>query len=310
MVQLPERKCIEAVLMPQFMRYDIKHTTSYQYEENISSCVMSLCMQPRNHRGQTVSSFLIYTKPVTSFSVEYDAFGNRHHFFDIDHPHDQLDITVSAVIERALRDPPSETFSLPIGSWTELDALKNDWDMWEYLRSTELTTVSDPLYEWLSTVPTADEDDPYTRLQNLTQQMFKTFEYQPGSTHVDSTIDHFLEIRAGVCQDYAHLMIAVARSWGIPARYVSGYLYDREEQTLRAANATHAWVECWLPQLGWMPFDPTNAKVDDENLITVAIGRDYRDVAPSRGVTFGGGRSELTVGVDVKRQWAESNPQQ
>lgn len=295
--------------MPQIMRYDIKHTTSYQYEENISSCVMSLCMQPRNHRGQTVNSFFIHTSPVTSFSVEFDAFGNRHHFFDIDHPHDQLDITVSAVIEREMRDPPSEGFSLPIDTWTDLEALKNDWDMWEYLRATERTTVSDTLNKWLKEIPAIAGDDPYSRLISLTQYMFKTFEYEPGSTHVDSTIDHFLEMRAGVCQDYAHLMIAVARSWCIPARYVSGYLYDADEHTLRADNATHAWVECWLPQLGWMPFDPTNAKVDDENLITVAIGRDYGDVAPSRGITFGGGRSELSVGVNVKRQLAESNRQ-
>ena len=294
--------------MPQIMQYDINHTTSYQYEEDINSCVMSLCMQPRNHRGQTVSSFLIHTTPITAFSVEFDAFGNRHHFFDIDHPHDQLVITVSATIERAMQDPPNDTFSLPHESWSELKALENNWDMWEFLRFTELTTVSTALNQWLGSVSLADEGDPYTRLKTLTQYMFKTFDYQPGSTHVDSTIDHLLEIQAGVCQDYAHLMIAVARSWGIPARYVSGYLYDTDEQTLRAANATHAWVECWLPQLGWMPFDPTNAKVDDENLITVAIGRDYRDVAPSRGITFGGGRSELSVGVNVKRQWTESNP--
>ncbi len=291
--------------MPQIMRYDIQHTTSYQYEENINSCVMSLCMQPRNHRRQTVSSFFIHTAPVTSFSIEFDAFGNRHHFFDIHHPHQQLDITVSAVIERTIQDPLKDEFSLPHDSWDELEALKNDWDMWEYLRSTGLTTMSRALSEWLMTIPDANEDDPYSRLKRLTRHMFETFDYQPGSTHVDSTIDHFLDMKAGVCQDYAHLMIAVARSWGIPARYVSGYLYDAEEQTLRAANATHAWVECWLPKLGWMPFDPTNAKVDDENLITVAIGRDYRDVAPSRGITFGGGRSELTVGVNVKRQRAD-----
>ena len=295
--------------MSRITRYNIKHTTSYQYEESINSCVMSLCMQPRNHRRQTVSDFFIHTSPVTSFSIEFDAFGNRHHFFDIHHPHIQLDITVSATIEREFHDSLDDGFSLPIGAWDELDALKNDWDMWEYLRFTTLTTMSSALTDWLSTIPPSSTDDPYSRLKNLTQHMFKTFEYQPGSTHVDSTIDHFLDIKAGVCQDYAHLMICVARSWGIPTRYVSGYLYDSEEQTLRASNATHAWVECWLPQLGWMPFDPTNAKVDDENLITVAIGRDYRDVAPSRGVTFGGGRSELSVGVNVTRQATESNLQ-
>lgn len=294
--------------MPQAIRFDITHTTSYQYEESIHSCVMSLCMQPRNHRYQTVSSFLINTSPVTSFSIEFDAFGNRHHYFDIHQPHNKLDITVSATIENQFRKELSDGFALPNEAWSELESLKNDWDMWEYLRFTELTTVSESLTSWLSNFQTDQDDNPYSRLKRLNQHMFETFEYQPGTTHVDSTIDHFLDIEAGVCQDYAHLMIAVARSWGIPARYVSGYLYDSDEQMLRAANATHAWVECWLPQLGWVPFDPTNSKVDDENLITVAIGRDYQDVAPSRGITFGGGRSELKVDVNVKRGRVESNP--
>ena len=178
--------------------------------------------------------------------------------------------------------------------------------MWEYLQPTSRTNLSKALASWLASFAQIATEDPFSRVKRFTQHVFDSFEYQPGATHVESTIDQFLSKKAGVCQDYAHLMITVARSWGIPARYVSGYLYDADKQSLRAENATHAWVECWFPMLGWMPFDPTNAKIDDEDLITVGIGRDYHDVAPSRGITIGGGRSELTVGVNVSRFVVES----
>lgn len=295
--------------MAQMLKYEIHHTTAYQYEEEIESCVMSVCMQPRDHRQQVVRSFFIRTSPQASFSVEFDAFGNRHHYFDIHHPHDRLEISVSAVIEHAVPDHNLAQLPAAVDSWAQLAELQTDWDMWDFLRSTELTSVSRELRSWLTNYPVDSDADPYTRLKTLTKHMFDTFQYVPGSTHVDSTIDHFLATKEGVCQDYAHLMIAVARTWGIPARYVSGYLYDQDEKNVRADNATHAWVECWLPGLGWMPFDPTNNKVDDENLVTVALGRDYRDVAPSRGITIGGGGSELDVGVTVSREVTETQTQ-
>ncbi|MYD42749.1 MAG: transglutaminase family protein [Gammaproteobacteria bacterium] len=292
--------------MAKILKYNIRHTTTYQYEENIDACVMSVCMQPRDHRRQVVQSFFIQTAPQATFSVEFDAFGNRHHYFDIHHRHDRLDITVHAVIEHSFDESHFDKSELPKDAWSKLIALKNDWDMWEFLRPTALTTVSPPLTAWIDSSEVNRETNPYKRLKRLTELMFDSFEYLPGSTHVDSTIDHFLDNRKGVCQDYAHFMLAVAKSWGIPARYVSGYLYDVSEQAPRAENATHAWVECWLPNLGWIPFDPTNNQLDDTNLVTVAIGRDYRDVAPSRGIAIGGASSDLEVGVTVKRELTET----
>ena len=293
--------------MPSVIKYDINHTTSYKYEENISSCIMSLCMQPRDHGRQSVREFFIRTAPATAFSVEFDSFGNRLHYFDIHHPHNQLEITVAAKIEHAINDRNPDDIEVPTEAWKELEEIANDWEMWEFLQHSSLTEVSSQMNTWLATYPYSTDDDPFSRLKGLAQFINESFSYVPGSTHVDSTIDHFLASKAGVCQDYAHLMIATARSWGIPSRYVSGYLYDLDEENRLADNATHAWVECWLPQLGWMPFDPTNAKIDDDNLITVALGRDYSDVAPSRGITYGGGRSELEVGVSVQKSVEESS---
>lgn len=261
-------------------------------------------MQPLDHLGQVVREFRISTSPATTFSVEFDAFGNRHHFFDIHHPHRRLDITVDAIIERNAELSNAALVEKPV-SWTDLNGLEDDWDMWEYLNETAQTSVTPSLTAWLKSFPVEEDENPLARLERFTRYMYESFSYVPGSTHVDSTVDELLAKKSGVCQDYAHLMLSCVRSWGIPSRYVSGYLYDSQDRSGTADNATHAWVECWLPEMGWMPFDPTNVKVDKANLITVALGRDYRDVAPSQGITYGGGRSELIVGVTVKKQPVE-----
>ena len=125
--------------------------------------------------------------------------------------------------------------------------------------------------------------------------------YVPGSTSASSPIDDILESEEGVCQDFAHVMIAIARSWGVPARYVSGYLYVTGQSGEQApAAGSHAWVEYWSPGLGWTGFDPTNHCLADERHIRVAVGRDYHDVAPVRGVLQGGSEPRLEVEVRVE----------
>ena len=143
--------------------------------------------------------------------------------------------------------------------------------------------------------------DPLTALKTLNAAIFDAFEYESGVTQVHSPIDHALELRRGVCQDFAHIMIAIARKWGIPARYVSGYLYHRPRSRDRSnADATHAWVEAHLPSLGWVGFDPTNNILTGEQHIRAAIGRDYADVPPTRGTFKGVAQSELAIAVSVE----------
>ena len=126
------------------------------------------------------------------------------------------------------------------------------------------------------------------------------FRYEPGSTAVDSPIEHILETGSGVCQDYTHVMIAIARGWGIPGRYVSGYLHREGAAGEQSPEgASHAWAEFLLPDLGWVGFDPTNDTLADHRHVRVAVGRDYADAAPTRGVVFGGGESRLEVRVTV-----------
>ncbi len=139
-------------------------------------------------------------------------------------------------------------------------------------------------------------------LRRLMAEMYARFEYSPRTTRVDSPIDDALQARRGVCQDFAHILIALIRRLGVPCRYVSGYLFRHEDVSVRSADgATHAWVETLLPDLGWIGFDPTNNLIAGDRHIRVAIGRDYADVPPTRGVFKGAAaaRSELAVAVAV-----------
>src|ERR1700712_2760704 len=144
-------------------------------------------------------------------------------------------------------------------------------------------------------------DDPLMVLHTLNQQMYEYFDYKPKSTKVDSPIDLALSTRDGVCQDFAHIMIALVRSkLRIPCRYVSGYLFHGESDMDRSiSSATHAWVEALIPPLGWVGFDPTNWLVAGDRHIRTAIGRDYSDVPPTHGIFRGRAKSELSVAVRV-----------
>jgi transglutaminase-like putative cysteine protease len=144
--------------------------------------------------------------------------------------------------------------------------------------------------------------DPFSAVRDLSQTVYEAFAYEAGVTRADSPIDDVLKARKGVCQDFAHVMIAICREWGIPARYVSGYLFtDRKAGDRSDPDATHAWVEVFLPSLRWVGFDPTNNIIAGERHIACAVGRDYSDVPPSRGVYKGEAESELAVGVTVRK---------
>ena len=144
--------------------------------------------------------------------------------------------------------------------------------------------------------------DPLDLLTELNEAIYEKFEYVPNSTKVDSPIEEALLTRQGVCQDFAHIMIALVRPLRMPCRYVSGYLFHREENGHKDRSlegASHAWVEALIPRLGWVAFDPTNNLIGGDRHIRVAIGRDYADVPPTRGVYKGEAQSELIVAVTV-----------
>jgi transglutaminase-like putative cysteine protease len=283
------------------MQYQIKHVTAYRYSEPVRESQMDVRMEPRSEQYQRCWSFRLTTSPQAEISNYRDAGNNTVHHFDIPHPHTRLVITAESLVE--LSPHPSLPESLPSTAWDELDSLGDDVEeAFDMLQPSPFAANSSALDQFIARLDIRRLGDPLTTVKMLNSTIFGAFAYAPQSTRVDSPIDDALHNRRGVCQDFAHIMIALCRRLGIPCRYVSGFLFHRIEDHDRSSeDATHAWVEALLPNLGWVGFDPTNNLIAADRHIRTAIGRDYADVPPTRGIFKGEAKteSELTVRVRV-----------
>lgn len=284
---------------PEATRFDVRHLTVYRYPVPVSSCVMSLRLRPRQDRGQRVEEYSIEADPAGSMAAVCDAFGNPWHLLSIRRPHHKLQVLSRSRVRAA--QPPETSTDAGRAGWDDYRALAPDPDHWDFLGESRFARSSPALASFADrkglSRPVAD---PLADLAALADTIHREFEFAPGSTTASSPIEDMLETGRGVCQDYAHLMIALARGWGVPSRYVSGYLYiaDLAGAPIRQA-AMHAWVECLLPDGSWAGFDPANDRLVAGGYIRVAVGRDYGDAAPTTGVYQGGWESDLSVEIDV-----------
>ena len=280
------------------MQYLVRHLTRFVYTSPVCESVMELRMQPLELDRQHCLRFSVSTSPRARVFAYHDHFGNAVHYFDIPAHHTKLDVTIESAVETtAAPDLPD---ALPSDSWAEVDETAKSPDHLDWLLPSEFTTPTPLLQEFSEAIGFTRGPDPLTTLRELNTTLFNAFAYEPKSTRVDSLMDEALQSRAGVCQDFSHIMTALVRGIGIPCRYVSGYIAPRESHHDRAGdNSTHAWIEALLPRLGWVGFDPTNNVVAGRRQIAVAIGRDYADVPPTRGVFKGDAGSELSVAVAV-----------
>ena len=282
------------------MHYTIRHVTKFAYEQPISESVMEARMQPRNDALQRCIRFGLSTTPSARVRMYQDADGNTVHHFSIPGRHSRLTVTAEAFVEcAALAELPS---TLGGDAWEELDRVTSSGEFWDVLNPSAFAKRTPLLCALAEEMHLARKADPITTLSQIMVDLYTRFEYKPKSTRVDSSIDDALTSRQGVCQDFSHIMIALVRQLGIPCRYVSGYLFQPTEKPSRSADgATHAWVEAWLLDLGWVGFDPTHNSLAGDQHIRVAVGRDYADVPPTRGVFKGlsAVRSELMVGVSI-----------
>ena len=281
------------------VRYEIEHVSRYSYGSSVRQCVMLLCLEPLQDRGQRLLDFEIETSPAASLNRETDCFGNARHLLDLHRTHRALEITTRATVEAV--PAPELPERLGAGAWEEIRSAGDSFADWSFTRPSDLVRPSPGLEAFVQRNGIGPGGDPLESLSRLSDILYRCLEYIPGSTTAESSVEHILETGRGVCQDYSHLMIAIARSWGIPARYVSGYLQQAEGGGQAPVNATHAWVECRLPGLGWVGFDPTNqSRAGGGGEVRIAAGRDYRDVSPTRGVLRGGGGMSLEVEVRVR----------
>jgi transglutaminase-like putative cysteine protease len=291
------------------MRFRIKHSTRYTYAHRVTQCYNLANVVPRNTARQRCISNRIVVSPhpaVTRKRTDY--FGNEAYHFEIQKIHKELVITSESEIQI---DDLDVAMNLDLGvSYQEaLDHLATTLnpetiEAREFLLNSPMIECSEALANYAR--PSFEPDRSLKAcVSDLTSRIFTDFAYDPDFTTVATPLTEVLEHKRGVCQDFAHLQVGCLRSIGIPAKYVSGYIETLPapgEQKLVGADATHAWIAYFSPNEGWVEFDPTNDKPANSQHIVTALGRDYYDVTPVKGVIFGGGEGPiLSVSVDVSR---------
>jgi len=286
-------------------RYRISHHTTYRYSATVTLSQHVVHLMPRETPFQTCLQFSMTAAPeAASSGVAMDYFGNPVHYLTLAEDHSLLFILAVSEVEVRMRAMPEPTGTMP---WEEVPRfLARDFtdvarDAAQYCFDSPLTGWSRDLaaYALASFTPARPVLDAAL---DLTRRIHEEFRYDPTVTDVTTPVDEVFDLKAGVCQDLAHMQIACLRALGLPARYVSGYLLTHPpegQEKLIGADASHAWVSIYCPGPGWVDLDPTNNLIVGTDHITSAWGRDYADVSPISGVITGGGRHTVEVSVDV-----------
>ena len=287
------------------MIYNIRHLTAYSYTRRVASARLVLRVTPREESGQHCTAYALNILPAPlSVKTEHDFYGNIVNIVTIDTEHKELSIEAISTVEL------SHQAALPLSGepWEDVSNAA--------LTSRDLSGTAPAHFMFASPrVQLAPEVTRYARdsftpgrgileaARDLIRRIRADFDYEPETTDINTPLTQAFKQRHGVCQDFAHIMIAGLRGLGLPAAYVSGYIRTIPppgEKRLEGADATHAWVAVWCgPSDGWLGFDPTNAIVVGNDHISLAIGRDFSDVSPVYGVFVGSGGAELEVEVDV-----------
>lgn len=264
------------------MRIRVDYSTIYEYSREASDVLQLLRVQPAGHDGQHVVHWRIDTDVNGHLRRAQDAYGNITHMFYPDGPVKRLELHVAGEVDTL------ETHGVITGSDEPLPPLV-------FLRQTDLTQPDEALKAFARQI---DTGDALATCHRLTSQLYEQMQFDPDVTHAHSDAAHAFAIKAGVCQDYAHIFLCVARTLGIPARYVSGHLVRNDG--LITQPAAHAWAEVLIPDLGWVAFDPTNGVCATQAYLRVAVGLDYREAAPVRGARRGGGMETMAVAVTTQ----------
>jgi transglutaminase-like putative cysteine protease len=286
-------------------RYKFVHVTQFSYDGPVSESYNELRLRPRHDESQSCLSFRVSTNPQSKAIGHQDFFGNWVHLFHILPEHRSLRVETEAVV----LVHPQDQLAPSILLLSDLDRLHDTLvdDYFDWISPSQycpfLTGIGDLLRE---TEKDAD-NTVYGFAQGASNLIYTRFRYQKGATHVHSSIAECLETHAGVCQDFSHLLLSLLRLRGIPARYVSGYLVPRQTADEQGAMervigglASHAWVQAFVPDIGWFGLDPTVGTFVESQHIRIAYGRDYGDVPPVRGVYKGHAGQSLSVDVLVR----------
>jgi transglutaminase-like putative cysteine protease len=287
--------------------YRVVHRTEYRYDAEVTGSYSEAHLVPRTLANQTCVESTLAIDPTPSDRSEHiDYFGNNTTFFSVDTPHTVLTVLSTSVVE--VRRPPTVASGPAWHAVAEVLRTDPTLDPEGFIRAMALDSPlvgATPGARAYAEASFTGDVSVVAGAIDLCTRIHADFTYRPGSTSIATGVDEVLERREGVCQDFAHLMVACLRAMGLPARYVSGYVETEPppgREKLAGADASHAWASVFVPGHGWLDLDPTNNAVPDDRYVVTAWGRDYADVAPIKGVIYSTGQSqELVVAVDVVR---------
>lgn len=274
------------------MILEIQHETRLDYTGSVAEWLGEVRMEPASDERQSCHSFHLQVSQPTSVFQYLDGFGNRVHHFNLLAAHEQVKVLAASIVETSDRSTDMMTsqacFPLNLDS-ASLEILH----FLSFRGPVTRSPLLEPLLARLRPRP-GSRIGPW--VYQVGEAIRSQFEYAPAVTDSSSPIDHLLEHGKGVCQDFAHLMIALLRSCGVPTRYVSGYIHRPNQE-----SQSHAWCEAWLPDLGWVSYDPTNGCPGNERFVKVATGRDFTDVPPNKGIYRGDAVETISVRVATRQ---------
>jgi transglutaminase-like putative cysteine protease len=283
------------------MRFDLRYRTQFTYTELTRESQNELRACPMADINQQLISYRVATTPSTRVLSFTDYFGTRVDAFGLREPHISFEVVAEASVETWAR--PLVTSSPRASALAEPGFLDEHL---EYLAPTSHTDWDDELAAKARSIAALPGDDVVGIVLALQRHVHSALEYVPGSTEIGVDVNSVLQAGRGVCQDYAHVAVAMCRAAGVPARYVSGYFFAADESTGAVDGdvvevQTHAWIEAAIPAFGWLALDPTNGLQVGERHVKIGHGRDYDDVQPIRGTFVGTARPVVEAGVEIRR---------
>jgi len=277
------------------MRLRIFHRTRYTYRALVRDSHNEVRLRPATDDSARCEFFLLNVNPPVRLKHYRDEWMNYVHWFDIAEPHAGLSIDAQLTVHTS----SPYTAGMPHGvSFEALNNLQDDL-LTPLLKSSNYVDIHREIWKEALDVKTA-ADDVFATAEAIMTHIHTNWAYIPGTTHASTHMREVMQQRRGVCQDFAHVMIGMCRSLGIPARYVSGYLYNGPGAHLRGAQASHAWCEVFVPGKGWFGLDPTNNTLADERHVKIATGRDYADAAPLTGQFDGPMDATAAMHIEVE----------
>jgi transglutaminase-like putative cysteine protease len=270
------------------MKWEIKHTTRYEYAFPVRESFNDVRVTPFSSEYQEVKSFFLKVLPATRLQRYSDFYGNVVHHFEIPEQHKALHIESNSIVETKPPPPLAEDLTIVAG-----ENITNDSRCFDFLQPSRYVDITPETWR-VAMDATADVTDLWQQSLAIMRFVHKRLVYQPNSTRVHTHMREVLEQGCGVCQDYAHVMLGFCRCLKIPAQYISGYL------ATETASATHAWVEVYVPGVGWRGLDPTHNRQIDATYIKLGNGRDYHDVSPVTGYYKGTLEHKMNIEVKIR----------